>query len=258
MKTILKNVQLAVAGTSEDGHAITADMLRTIVSNFKGNNYPQIVKGSLSQKTERHEVVGYVTFVYFKECNGEAALFGDLEFIQFYDMSTLKETFDNRVYPAIEITIQHPGYESLYRLAFTDIQFTKGLRKVNFRKCECIGREEHVQKTLEPSAAVLFNKKYDNEKSGLPSYINTSEEKPSNYYDTKENNAVITFDNEGEDLGNGIMRYGHYCNGALMGYVLCGVTEFGGDYRPRHPLDILEKFVEHQRGNLLRKSSTNT
>ncbi|EGF0850580.1 hypothetical protein LDR16_001106 [Salmonella enterica] len=177
MKTILKNVQLAVAGTSEDGHAITADMLRTIVSNFKGNNYPQIVKGSLSQKTERHEVVGYVTFVYFKECNGEAALFGDLEFIQFYDMSTLKETFDNRVYPAIEITIQHPGYESLYRLAFTDIQFTKGLRKVNFRKCECIGREEHVQKTLEPSAAVLFNKKYDNEKSGFIGYVQTDDTK---------------------------------------------------------------------------------
>ncbi|HCL5288916.1 TPA: hypothetical protein N2G35_003324 [Salmonella enterica] len=73
-----------------------------------------------------------------------------------------------------------------------------------------------------------------------------------------EKESVITFDNEGEDVGNGIMRYGHYRNGALMGYVLCGVTELGGDYRPRHPLDILEKFVEHQRGSLLRKSSINT
>ncbi|EEB5699459.1 hypothetical protein RNH31_003760 [Salmonella enterica] len=73
-----------------------------------------------------------------------------------------------------------------------------------------------------------------------------------------EKESVITFSNEGQDIGNGIMRYGHYCNGALMGYVVCGVTEFGGDYRPRHPLDILEKFVEYQRGSLLRKSSTNT
>lgn len=71
--------------------------------------------------------------------------------------------------------------------------------------------------------------------------------RPSNYYDIKENNAAITFDNEGEDVGNDIMRYGYYRNGALMGYVVCGVTEFCGDYRPRHPLDILEKFVEHQR-----------
>lgn len=111
---------------------------------------------------------------------------------------------------------------------------------------------------IQPESAVIFNKKYDNEKSGLTGYVHTSEEKPSNYYDIKENNAAIAFDNEGEDIGNGIMRYGHYCNGALMGYVLCGVTEFGGDYRPRHPLDILEKFVEYQRGSLLRKSSTNT
>lgn len=74
-----------------------------------------------------------------------------------------------------------------------------------------------------------------------------TKEEVSKMQDEKE--SVITFSNEGQDIGNGIMRYGHYCNGALMGYVLCGVTEFGGDYRPRHPLDILEKFVEHQRKN---------
>ncbi|MGG6054227.1 hypothetical protein ACQSET_15305 [Salmonella enterica] len=170
MKTILKDVQLAIAGTCEDGCAITADMLRNIASNFKGNQYPHIVKDSLSQKAKTHEMVGYVTSVYFKECNGESALFGDLEFTQCYDMSTLKETFDNRVYPAIEITISHPGYESLFKLHFTDKQCIKGLRKINFRKCVCIGREENAQIMLEQSA-VRFNKKYDNANSGLIDYV---------------------------------------------------------------------------------------
>ncbi|ECD9501424.1 hypothetical protein FNO08_10290 [Salmonella enterica subsp. diarizonae] len=170
MKTILKDVQLAIVGTCEDGCAITADMLRNIASNFKGNQYPHIVKDSLSQKAKTHEMVGYVTSVYFKECNGESALFGDLEFTQCYDMSTLKETFDNRVYPAIEITILHPGYESLFKLHFTDKQYIKGLRKINFRKCVCIGREENAQIMLEQSA-VRFNKKYDNANSGLIGYV---------------------------------------------------------------------------------------
>ncbi|EBS5659495.1 hypothetical protein DU054_15905 [Salmonella enterica subsp. enterica serovar Bareilly] len=108
-------------------------------------------------------------------------------------------------------------------------------------------RYDHAQEATQRESVVLFNKKYDNEKTGFAGYVNINKEKPSNYYDIKENNSVITFDNEGEDFGNGIMRYGHYYNGALMGYVVCGVTGFGGDHRPRHPLDILEKFVEHQR-----------
>ncbi|EAW2469889.1 hypothetical protein FMF70_00345 [Salmonella enterica] len=74
----------------------------------------------------------------------------------------------------------------------------------------------------------------------------------------EEKESVITFSNEGEDIGNGIMRYGHYCNGALMGYVAVGITKFGGNVSRQEILNILEKFVEHQQGSLLRKSSTNT
>ncbi|EHN6228861.1 hypothetical protein KJE99_005075, partial [Salmonella enterica] len=53
----------------------------------------------------------------------------------------------------------------------------------------------------------------------------------------------------GQDIGNGILRYGHYKNGALMGYVIIKVTEFGGNNRHQESLDILEKFTEHQRKN---------
>ncbi|EAA5549116.1 hypothetical protein DQJ50_15815 [Salmonella enterica subsp. enterica] len=177
MKTILRNVQLAIAGTSEDGRAITADMLRTIASNFKGNHYPQIVKNSRSQKTETHEMVGYVTSVYLKECNGKCELFGDLEFTQLYDMVTLKEDFDRRVYPAIEVASSHPGYEALRSLYFTDKQYIKGLHKINFRECVCVGREEHALETLEPSA-VRFHKKYDNADSGFIGFAECNTQKP--------------------------------------------------------------------------------
>lgn len=179
MKTILEDVQLAIAGTSEDGRVISGDLLRIIASNFKGNQYPQILKGSLREKAKTHEFVGYVTSVYFKECDGESALFGDLEFVQFYDMSTLKETFGKRVYPAIEVINSHPGYESLYRLAFTDKPFIKGMRMVNFRNCVCVGREEQTQEKLDSESEFLFNKKYDNEKSGFIGYVHTNgTEKP--------------------------------------------------------------------------------
>lgn len=175
MKTILEDVQLAIAGTGEDGRVISGDLLRIIASNFKGNQYPQILKGSLREKAKTHEFVGYVTSVYFKECDGESALFGDLEFFQFYDMSTLKETFANGVYPAIEIINSHPGYESLYRLAFTNKPFIKGLRMVNFRNCVCVGREEQTQEKLDSESEFLFNKKYDNEKSGFIGYVKNND-----------------------------------------------------------------------------------
>lgn len=174
MKTILKDVQLAVAGTGEDGSVISGDLLRIIASNFNGNKYPRIIKDSPSQKGKTHEMVGYVTSVYFKECNGESALFGDLEFTQYYDMSTLKETFGNRVYPAIAISVSPPGYESLFQLAFTDDPSIKGMRMVNFRKCVCIGREENAQKILEQSVTLSF-RKYDNTNSGLVGQISYNE-----------------------------------------------------------------------------------
>ncbi|EBX9425282.1 hypothetical protein DT160_22980 [Salmonella enterica subsp. enterica serovar Mikawasima] len=179
MKTILRDVQLAIAGTSEDGRAITADLLRNIASNFKGNQYPHIVKNSLSQKAKTHGVVGYVTSVYLKEYNGECELFGDLEFTQLYDMSALKETFGDRVYPTIAITVPSPGYESLCQLAFTDNPFIKGMRQVNFRECVCVGREEDAQIMLEQSA-VRFNKKHDNNDSGIINYVkNEGSETPT-------------------------------------------------------------------------------
>lgn len=165
MKTILSDVQLAVAGEGKDGRVIGADMLRNIASNFNGNHYPGIFKNS-PNKSQIHELIGYVTQVYLVESNSGVELYGCLEFTEYYDMATLKDTLDNRVYIAIEVLPVQPGYESLKSIWFTDGKFTEQQQQVNFRKCECIGREEQAQKTLEPEMAESFSKKYNNVNSG--------------------------------------------------------------------------------------------
>ncbi|EHU0151768.1 hypothetical protein KY035_003198 [Salmonella enterica subsp. enterica serovar Sandiego] len=238
MKTILRHVQIALAGEGKDGRVISADMLRNIASNFNGNNYPQILKNKPG-KSINNEVIGCVTHVYLAESTLGLALYGCLEFTEYYDMATLKNTLDNRVYVAIEVMPVQPGYESLYRIWFTDSKFMEQQQPVNFRKCKCIGREEQAQKTLEPETDTLFKKKYDDVNSGFVGTVEST--------DSKGKEPVITFDNEGQDIGGGILRYGHYKNGALMGYVVVKVTEFGGDGCHQESLDILEKFIQHQR-----------
>ncbi|EAA9298625.1 hypothetical protein A6833_19045 [Salmonella enterica] len=176
MKTILSDVQLAVTGEGKDGRVIGADMLRNIASNFNGNHYPGIFKNS-PNKSQIHELIGYVTHVYLVESNSGVELYGCLEFTEYYDMATLKDTLDNRVYIAIEVLPVQPGYESLYRIWFTDGKFTEQQQPVNFRKCKCIGRKEQAQKTLEPEIAASFSKKYDYKNSG---YVGTITPKSDN------------------------------------------------------------------------------
>ncbi|EOV0286650.1 hypothetical protein ACOIP5_005721, partial [Salmonella enterica] len=179
--------------------------------------------------------------------DGRVELHGNITFTG--SLTTLEEMVkDKALYPVCVInTAAGPNQSWLSEVFFAteeDREFDEQ-EPINLK--DLLNLASLIAKPEAPESAVIFNKKYDNEKTGFAGYVNINEEKPSNYYDIKENNAVITFGNEGEDIGNGIMRYGHYCNGTLMGYVACGVTEFGGDYRPTHPLDILEKFVEHQR-----------
>ncbi|EAB2725424.1 hypothetical protein H9J21_000869 [Salmonella enterica] len=176
MKTILSDVQLAVTGEGKDGRVIGADMLRNIASNFNGNHYPGIFKNSPNE-SQIHELIGYVTHVYLVESNSGVELYGCLEFTEYYDMATLKDTLDNRVYIAIEVLPVQPGYESLKSIWFTDGKFTEQQQQVNFRKCECIGREGRVQKRLEPEMAASFSKKYNNANSGYVSTVTPKSDK---------------------------------------------------------------------------------
>ncbi|EBI5346217.1 hypothetical protein DRB83_26770, partial [Salmonella enterica] len=56
-------------------------------------------------------------------------------------------------------------------------KFTEQQQQVNFRKCECIGREERVQKRLEPEMAASFSKKYNNANSGYVSTVTPKSDK---------------------------------------------------------------------------------
>ncbi|EBI1588894.1 hypothetical protein FKY70_15420 [Salmonella enterica] len=227
------------------------------------NNYPKHEHAGVYVKEgEKEKIIGEVARIYIID----NCIYGDINFTR--DWKEVVCRLRKKPYSEVEMRSigNDPDFSCLDKVIFVDNE--NYTHHIDLKSI--IGGQEHAywlfnrpfynnpMEAIQPESAVIFNKKYDNEKTGFAGYVNINEEKPSNYYDIKENNAVITFDNEGENIGNGIMRYGHYCNGALMGYVLCGVTEFGGDCRPRHPLDILDKFVEHQRGSLLRKSSTNT
>lgn len=244
-----KNAQLIRSGYHTRGF-VSAYTLLSIPNNKASKN--AVVKYMGAR-------IGRIDNLYYSDLrNGRVELHCDITFTG--SLIMLAEMVKNKaLYPVCVInTTAGPNQPWLSEVFFTteeDREFDEQ-EPINLKGL--LNLVNDIAKSEAPESAVIFNKKYDNEKTGFAGYVNINEEKPSNYYDIKENNAVITFDNEGENIGNGIMRYGHYCNGALMGYVLCGVTEFGGDCRPRHPLDILEKFVEHQRGSLLRKSSTNT
>ncbi|ENE4300714.1 hypothetical protein ABRD82_002464 [Salmonella enterica] len=241
MEMIFRNIPLARSGHSDKRGDLSVGMLCMIPAHSYSN---------ASLVLYKNIIIGMVRNLTFADLrNGVAELRGDI--ILNCSYSTIAEMAFDEVYPSISVSttpnikaVEDPYLDKLLLVNRKEREFEEQ-QPLDLSELRVLVNS--ATKSEAPESAVIFSKKYDNEKTGFAGYVNINEEKPSNYYDIKENNSVITFDNEGENIGNGIMRYGHYCNGALMGYVLCGVTEFGGDYRPRHPLDILEKFVEHQR-----------
>lgn len=222
------------------------------------NNYPKHEQAIVRVEVDSgcgKDIIGIVQRIYI----ANNCLYGDIKFTK--DWKFVVSNLIYKPFPLATISgvsdvpdltyldkVDFISHESNACSGAIDLNSIVGEQEFAYWLFNC-PRYDHAQESTQQESAVRFHKKYNNEKSSLLGYVNTSNTKPINYYDIKENNAVITFDNEGKDIGNDTMRYGYYCNGTLMGYVICGVTEFCGDYRPRHPLDILEKFVEHQRKN---------
>lgn len=203
------------------------------VENFKCINFPPIIKPNTRHNGKAGEVMGVVSHIELSDVGGITELRGTLNFNERYEWEDIIAILREFPYPfaTIRNAQGRASCEILHEVTFvSSCESDIPVDSVNWRNCVCHGREEYAEDVL--GAKVLKDTLITKTIS-----ISCEEKKES----------VITFSNKGEDIGNGIMRYGHYCNGALMGYVVCGVTEFGGDYRPRHPLDILEKFVEHQR-----------
>ncbi|EJJ4340872.1 hypothetical protein NI443_002988 [Salmonella enterica] len=178
-------------------------------------------------------------------------LFGDISFIK--DWTFVVSLLVYKPFPLATIAgiFDMPEFSHLNKIEFIDNESDACSDAIDLSKI--CGEQEYAywmfnrphydssQEATQTETDALFKKKYDDVNSG---FIGTVEST-----DSKGKEPVITFDNEGQDIGNGILRYGHYKNGALMGYVIIKVTEFGGNNRHQESLDILEKFTEHQRRN---------
>ncbi|EMD3304124.1 hypothetical protein VQ270_003311 [Salmonella enterica] len=210
------------------------------------NNYPKHERAKVRVKREekgRECTIGEVLRIYITD----GCIYGDIEFNE--DWKDIVCLLHKKPYTEVELRSigDNPDFSCLDKVIFVDNE--------NYTKPVDLGsiiseqeyaywmfnrpRYDSAQEATQPETDKLFKKKYDDVNSGFVGTVEST--------DSKGKEPVITFDNEGQDIGSGILRYGHYKNSALMGYVVAGVTEFGGNYRPRHPLDILEKFVEHQR-----------
>ncbi|ENU7736857.1 hypothetical protein ACE3YX_003470 [Salmonella enterica] len=215
-----------------------------IVENFKCTNFPRIIKPNTRSNVKSGETIGVVSHVELSEVGCMTELYGTLNFNECYEWEDIIAILREFPYPftSIRNAQGRASCEILHEVTFVGSHESDiPVDSVNWRNCVCHGREEYAEHVLR---AKVFK--------------NTSTTQTISFTYEEKKEPVITFDNEGRDIGSGIMRYGHYKNGALMGYVIVKVTEFGGDGRRLESLDILEKFTEHQRGNLLRKSSTNT
>ncbi|EAO8179429.1 hypothetical protein AHV57_00740 [Salmonella enterica] len=202
------------------------------VENFKCINFPRILKPNTRHSGKAGEVMGVVSHIELSDVGGITELRGTLNFNECYEWEDIIAILREFPYPfaTIRNAQGRASCEILHEVTFvSSCESDIPLDYVNWRNCVCHGREEYAEQALR--AKVFKN-------TSVTQTISTSCE--------ARKESVITFGNKGQDIGNGIMRHGYYYNGALMGYVVFGLTEFCGDHRPRHSLDILEKFVEHQ------------
>ncbi|EBP4367114.1 hypothetical protein UJ48_20555 [Salmonella enterica] len=243
MKCYIRNV-LLINPSSTNGN-IDYNCLEVVV-----RNYPKHGRALVYVKEDDScikSLIGKVERIYtINNC-----LFGDISFTK--DWKFVVSNLVYKPFPLATISgiFDTPDFTHLDEIEFIDNESDACSDAIDLSKI--CGEQEYaywifnrprydsVQEATQPEIGTLFKKKYDDVNSG---FIGTVESTNS---EGKE--PVITFDSEGRDIGNGILRYGHYKNGALMGYVVVKVTEFGGDDRRQEPLYILEKLTEHQRKN---------
>ncbi|EII9022392.1 hypothetical protein KI876_003327 [Salmonella enterica] len=243
MKCYIRNVLLINPSTTNGN--IDYNCLEVVV-----RNYPKHERALVYVKEDDScikSLIGNVERIYtINNC-----LFGDISFT--IDWKFVVSNLVYKPFPLATISgiFDTPDFTHLDEIEFIDNESDACSDAIDLSKI--CGEQEYAywmfnrphydssQEATQTETDALFKKKYDDVNSG---FIGTVEST-----DSKRKEPVITFDNEGQDIGNGILRYGHYKNGALMGYVIIKVTEFGGNNRHQESLDILEKFTEHQRKN---------
>lgn len=243
MKCYIRNV-LLINPSATNGN-IDCNCLEVVVQN-----YPKHERALVYVKDDdacANVLIGNVERIYIiNNC-----LFGDISFIKNWKIVVGLLVYKPFPLATIAGIFDMPEFSHLDNIEFIDDESEACSDAIDLSKI--CGEQEYAywmfnrphydsaQEATQPETGTPFKKKYDDVNSG---FIGTVESTNS-----KGKEPVITFDNEGRDIGGGILRYGHYKNGALMGYVVAGVTEFGGNNRRQESLDILEKFTKHQRRN---------
>ncbi|EEB7341505.1 hypothetical protein DI121_17130 [Salmonella enterica] len=243
MKCYIRNV-LLINPSATNGN-IDCNCLEAVVKNYPkhGDALVYVKEDGVDGKI----LIGKVERIYtINNC-----LFGDISFTRNWKFVVSNLVYKPFPLATISGIFDTPDFTHLDEIEFIDNESDACSDAIDLSKI--CGEQEYAywmfnrphydsaQEATQTETDALFKKKYDDVNSG---FIGTVEST-----DSKRKEPVITFDNEGQDIGNGILRYGHYKNGALMGYVIIKVTEFGGNNRHQESLDILEKFTEHQRKN---------
>lgn len=241
MKCYIRNV-LLINPSATNGN-IDCASLEIVVKNYPKHEHALVYVKEDDSCIQT--LIGNVERIYIiNNC-----LFGDISFSKDWKFVTSNLVYKPFPLATIAGIFDMPEFSHLNKIEFIDNESDACSDAIDLSKI--CGEQEHAywmfnrphydgaQEAMQSEIDTLFKKKYDDVNSG---FIGTVESTNS-----KGKEPVITFDNEGRDIGGGILRYGHYKNGALMGYVVVKVTEFGGDGRRLESLDILEKFTEHQR-----------
>ncbi|EDQ9398997.1 hypothetical protein G3G68_003440, partial [Salmonella enterica] len=241
MKCYIRNV-LLINPSATNGNIDHASL------EIAAQNYPKHERALVYVKedaVDNRTLIGNVERIYIiNNC-----LFGDISFIR--DWTVIIPHLVYKPFPlaAIAGIFDMPEFSFLEKIEFIDNESDACSDAIDLSKI--CGEQEHAywmfnrphydsaREATQPETDTLFKRKYDDVNSGFVGTVEST--------DSEGKEPVITFDNEGRDIGSGTLRYGHYKNGALMGYVIVKVTEFGGDGRRQESLDILEKFTEHQR-----------
>ncbi|HFD9221828.1 TPA: hypothetical protein ACF632_003441 [Salmonella enterica] len=233
MKFTTENAQLARSGQSKNRGFLSVGALCSIAVHTINNAAPVFYKRLL---------VGCATNLTFVDLrNGVAELRGDI--ILDCNNSTLDDLLHNETYPVISIAgAVDPNNIYLHEVTLS----TKDEREFDEQKPLDLSQLRHLVNGITESEYIAERKLTINITVADEEISKEEHQKKLNDLEALSRQSEITFDEKARYDGKGLMRYGHYRNGALMGYVTARATTYGADFNAQDLSVILEKFIEHQ------------
>lgn len=233
MKFTIENAQLARSGQSKNRGFLSVGALCSITARTINNAAPVFYK---------RQLVGCTTKLTFVDLhNGVAELRGDI--ILDCNNSTLDDLLHNETYPVISISgTVDPNGIYLHGVTLS----TKDKREFDEQKPLDLSQLRHLVNGITEREYTSEHKLTINITASDENISKEERQKKLNDLKALSRQPEITFDEKTRYDGEGLMRYGHYRNGALMGYVTVRATTYGADFNAQDLSVILEKFIEHQ------------